>query len=1105
MEWVTSVRPPQTTGKRQSASGGGKKQKSQKRAPASYEPAPHPGTPLAIGDVYDFRICHEADLEKQIQMDTLEFEQREAVLYGKLNSPERQRTILGHVLDWAISYGHHPCLWAITDDGWYRLMWPAKSYADMYKAMQRKVDLCTRAVSALQYGPPDEAEKSGQVLLQGVTSILHGGENVTATGEGKGGTYSGKAPAQYSVDDVADHVDFVVNQLRAISENSVLPGHTDKAASFAQVLSMWASKIETQQQQQQAEGKKGGAAGSKSSHGGSHAKKEPKEEEEEEEVLEEKEPPPAPRAVEGLQGENLGEVLMVWDFFQVFNGHFELPLFGLRQLRSALAFDFANSDDEQMARSHAFLLTSLHCVLLRAYGRSASSYQELCKQAGGNYELAKLLTWPEVVWTVLMPLARVDNEAAELVRDADKQEYWHLPMRRKTQALCHLIHLVTSTENFHKHVNSTSDSAVSQHRRGLLYLHPPTDTLPTENEEAEGDGGDGQEGRKKEPSEHLRSLSLGWVKSAAERELLRRGSPAAKDALGRRYWEVGASCSEGCLWAEDKEGNVLGYYDREGCKELAQWCDTRRQAERNLRMLSNFLASTSSPAPPFRQPQGAFTTDIRPWDPSFLRSLFVTILQERLQVPFWGQDRQWLAKHGRLHWLLNHDLTPEKGEEGVFREALALLEELLSSGALSRKWQQRDIRERWREKLRACSTAARELFLLQKLTDHQSRDTNVINKHEYLRRAASLGVDPHVFSPGDRLVVIREGIKEVYQKALGLGWPLPPPLREIEHCRVVSTVYRAVDSAKGARPGNTFCWLLLERVSEDDEEPGAPDYSGNPIDSLDCPRLDANGDLLREWEGEDPDIVLERLVVVPLPLGGDIPDCVVPHSCFQECKEKNWQPEERVQAIFSMHNQMLAPWNKGARHGQGNLQAVAYPGTVERVSERDDLWECVEVRFDNNNGTMSVSPWEIEPGPPPDESAGSGARPGAGLPRPGGEEGEGKVQRHLAANLDAITQKFWKLVIDQTCGRKPRVFTFTGAQVDLRNLFAEVCARGGFDEVCKKNQWVNVARSLEADPRVDVPACEHIKSVYETYLFKVESSLVSREMEQHGASTSDGL
>ena len=56
----------------------------------------------------------------------------------------------GPVVDWALQYGKQPCVWACTAKAWYRLMTPAPAYAMAAAAVQRRLDMCSRATTALE-------------------------------------------------------------------------------------------------------------------------------------------------------------------------------------------------------------------------------------------------------------------------------------------------------------------------------------------------------------------------------------------------------------------------------------------------------------------------------------------------------------------------------------------------------------------------------------------------------------------------------------------------------------------------------------------------------------------------------------------------------------------------------------------------------------------------------------------------------------------------------------------------------------------------------------------------------------------------------------------
>jgi len=1246
------------------------------------------GTLRPIGDVCDFRIVHESNLEQQVPMDRLSLGQRHAVLYAKLHPSEKDRCILGYVLDWAISVGpHEPNVWAITEDGWYRLTWPAKSYGDAFKSVHRKLDLFTRCVrivatASSEADIPTDSHAAAQALLQG---------------DGDPSSPNGK---HYSPDEVVEHCGFVISQLRAAGAGNGLPANSSGAERLAQALETWwngsakarfaaaqhqqlqqqplytkapkhggnkkslaaaqAAEQHRQMQQQQQMGQvpiepsppkpyealeprpsgskqeqtnqqpitpqmqQGGhgalnhdstrhemgsngidSAGPASRGGRGQRQLDSKQENatgteeevddngvpihsggaaaaigdesvsaEDESDLEPKSEPPALIKLDGLDDEEIGGMLQIWDFFQVFGAHFEVPPFGFAQLQEALSYDFDDSDPaDERTKSYAFLLTVLHCTLLQSLGRSAFGYRQLCEGFKNNYDTAKALSWPEVMWTVFVPLAKNDQTAAALVHEADATEYWRMSRPYKTKALLLLINNVSSSESFQRYCNSVSDRAVASYRNGQIMLVPPED-MPMALDE---DGSSKE--LSKEESDRLRSNSIAWIRYAGDRQLLRRGVPAARDGLGRRYWEVGASCAENKLWVEDTEGKMLGYYDKEGCKKLVSWCDENRRRERTLRKLSNFIASTSYPAVPFKEPEGMYSSQssAHPTDVSFLRSLFMRLVDERIVVPYWGQDRQWLAKHSRLLHMLQKELKAESSCD-MYREALGLLEDLLSAGGLSRKWQMREIRERWREKLRACSTAARELFLLQKISDHQQKEEDSINRQEYVRKCSLIGVDPRCFYVGEEVVLVRSGVRELYQHDLGPGWPLPPPLRPIERCRVLRAVYRTTEGAREAKPLHTCCWLLLERVVAHRSKAGAGSeaereresqegiaYAWRPItaeaaEQLECYRVDANLNMLSKWEAEQPDISTERILSMPLPVGGQASEYVIPRDAFDQFVDNQWKVGDRVQALLSNTIMLLSPWNRRVRKevSQSNLlQAIPSPGTVIEVTEREDMWHSVLVDLDNGFGPMYFSPWDLEQGPPaplakpgqqqqqqqqqqqPQQAAQHDGSNGASVVvekqqqqsnrsaksttklsmkrhngtmkeepyrqqqhhagangRQGPEqqqeqaEGDGKLQRQVARNLGSTTQKFWKLVIDQTQGKKPRVFTYQGTPIELLKLFSEVCSRGGYEVVTKQGQWVQVARMLESSPRVDRPACEHIQSVYHTYLHQVELSLV---------------
>lgn len=188
-------------------------------APANPPPSPPPPAPDAatserpVGDVCDFRIVHVCDLEHHVHLERIANEQS-AVLYGKLHPHEKDRTILGYVRDWAISFGQHePNVWAVTEDGWYRLTYPARSYATAFKPVHEKLDLLARCISV-------GASRSD------VQSDPKAAVRAVLTRDGR----------QYSPEEVAQHRDFIVAQLRAASAGDALPCDRRTAESLAHAL-----------------------------------------------------------------------------------------------------------------------------------------------------------------------------------------------------------------------------------------------------------------------------------------------------------------------------------------------------------------------------------------------------------------------------------------------------------------------------------------------------------------------------------------------------------------------------------------------------------------------------------------------------------------------------------------------------------------------------------------------------------------------------------------------------------------------------------------------------------------------------------------------------
>ena len=76
------------------------------------------------------------------------------------SSPQKKRKTkrvavwIPRVVDWSLDYEDPQSVWLVTERGWYRLLTPAPEYSAIYRAgVQRKFDLCTRAVNALREDP----------------------------------------------------------------------------------------------------------------------------------------------------------------------------------------------------------------------------------------------------------------------------------------------------------------------------------------------------------------------------------------------------------------------------------------------------------------------------------------------------------------------------------------------------------------------------------------------------------------------------------------------------------------------------------------------------------------------------------------------------------------------------------------------------------------------------------------------------------------------------------------------------------------------------------------------------------------------------------------
>ena len=111
----------------------------------------------------------------------------------------------GPVTDWAIQYGKEPCLWARTAKAWYRLMAPSHAYTATAALMQRRLDMCTRIVSALV------TQGEGLTYEAGVSAA----RQVRAGRSNASGPLGGPSWDCFTSEDVRQEAGFIYQQLVA--------------------------------------------------------------------------------------------------------------------------------------------------------------------------------------------------------------------------------------------------------------------------------------------------------------------------------------------------------------------------------------------------------------------------------------------------------------------------------------------------------------------------------------------------------------------------------------------------------------------------------------------------------------------------------------------------------------------------------------------------------------------------------------------------------------------------------------------------------------------------------------------------------------------------